>query len=149
MSDDAATRDVPERWLKVTRTRERHQEHLLAVAHAEAARRRQTLAELDARHDQQLREVSTGRQGVVSTAELMLVSEGLAVTAGRRGELVKAVEQAKPAVDSALAALGEASRARLVAEKWRNEKRAEWVKEVDRKLDRAQSDRFGSGQRRD
>lgn len=119
------------------------------MAEAEAERRRQSLAELDARHDQELREVSAGRTGLVSTAELMLVSDGLAVSVERRGDLVAAVEKAKPAVDSAIAALREASRARLVAEKWRDEKRAQWLKEVDRKRDRAQSDRFGAGQSRE
>ena len=133
------------RYLDLTERRERAQKLELASAEMAAQRARDL-------RDDALRRQSEDEAGAraavanpVSAALLAFTSSGLAVGAQSVASEDAAVVEAEIPVAAAQEGLSIAARDRLVAERWAERQRVARVQEIERKLDREASDRFGRG----
>ena len=143
-SDEVLTNEqTANRLLRVSELRERQAQNTLAQAQAAVAQAKAELSSLKVRREAAQAQVRESMAEAVRSSQLEWMSRALLSDDAAIRRAQENVDAAAVALESALAAYREASKKRMVAEKYRDSMRRARLQDVSRKQDRNASDRSG------
>ena len=131
------------RLVKVSELRERQAKNALAQAQATMAQAKAELASLQVRREAAQAHVRESMAEAVRSSQLEWMSRALLSDDAAIQRAQENINAAAVVLEGALATYGEASKKRMVAEKYRDAMRRARLQDVSRKQDRDASDRSG------
>ena len=143
-SDEVLTNEqTANRLLRVSVLRERQAQNALAQAQATVAQAKAELASLEVRREAAQALVRESMAEAVRSSELEWMSRALLSDDAAIRRAQESINTAAVALEGALAVYREASKKRMVAEKYRDSMRRARLQNVSSKQDRSASDRAG------